>query len=149
MKCGNPYNVVHTTEWRSEERAKDGLDQWSVETHWLCIKVDVRHCIQKACKQVYRLQWNLLMDTSVRTRIFIPKLVISIPFDLCNQATSQLRTADVSPKGVLGEVRKMLEHNNKENLCSSTFLFVHDSVVNTCLPCKTKDIQAPCSFPAQ
>jgi hypothetical protein len=32
--------------------------------------------------------------------------LVSIPFDLCNQDTSQLRTAVVSPKGVLNrEVR--------------------------------------------
>jgi hypothetical protein len=44
----------------------------------------------------------LLADTSLlRTPKFSPKIVISIQFDLRNQDTSQLRTAFVSPKGVL------------------------------------------------
>jgi hypothetical protein len=43
-----------------------------------------------------------LADTSLlRTPNFSPKLVNSIQFDLRNPDTSQLRTAFVSPKGVL------------------------------------------------
>jgi hypothetical protein len=44
--------------------------------------------------------WHVYVFDLLRTPMFSPKLVISIHFDLCNQDTSQLRTAIVSPKGV-------------------------------------------------
>jgi hypothetical protein len=41
---------------------------------------------------------------SIKTPMFSPKLIMLIQFDLCNQDTTQLRTAFVSPKGVLNRV---------------------------------------------
>jgi hypothetical protein len=63
----------------------------------------IHECIMIALPN---LDWpvtnSLLVDTSLlRTSNFSPKLAISIEFDLCNQDTSQLGTAHLSPKVVL------------------------------------------------
>jgi hypothetical protein len=56
---------------------------------------------------------SLIADTSLLTPIFTPNLVISIQFDLCNQDTSQPRTAFFSLQGVLNREDCTQENSTK------------------------------------